>query len=654
MPRMGAIVGEWLAGAIEKHEGTYLATRIFHVNFVSLFPSRSVLVLGKQPDSNEPYGVSLPIDLRSLFAAYGRCFPILGIAFALPLSLIAPTARAPALAAVAGCIAVLVAAYRIGRVSEEGRAQRRIYASMLGHPVDAAHLARADVQLSARLFRELVARATALDASTYRSKHDPQRDWAALVLDPLVRDPGVLAAAFTFVRAVSVSSDRRSRKELEHLHQSLWAKIETLLPFEPSTSWVTAESTAEASATATDARPADFDAGATERGFTREDGFDVTFDPLVYRVPPMCASCLAPTDRTLREQKRSVAIDVPYCGPCYAHALTGWSKRGQPLQGVAAFGTSVFVVVSFVRGLPMAGAIAITALLSLAATYAIIRLFPTSKRVAPATATTEGARIVDVSAGKVTLFCTSAEWARRLSEEFSGKLRKKRRENRTLLRVLPLAILFAPALSLGAWLLANPTLHIDNAHAAPLQIWIDGKRSVVAPPSGEGIGTALRLPRGPHVLGWSSVTASAPEHTTQANLEISGDHLYAPGSLACYYRDVTLYGKVETPHFHDGPVLPLADFYTFDRADHWFEDNPKTMEVSKGASGGEKVAIKRWSSCSNVVSPPCPEGEKERYWQCMDRAWTLPDAKTAADACADKTTAACNPKDEDGDERGSD
>ena len=186
-------------------------------------------------------------------------------------------------------------------------------------------------------------------------------------------------------------------------------------------------------------------------------------------------------------------------------------------------------------------------------------------------------------------------------------------------------------------------MRIDNATAEPLQIWIDGKRSFVASSSLAGAPSTLRLSHGSHVLGWSKVGASAPERTTQAQIDPLGDHLYAPGPAACYFQEVSVYGVPRSSRFTDGPLLPVREFYTFTHMDNWFENNPAKVEVKSGDGGVEKVAVRRAEICAEMTSPPCPAGVRDRYWQCMSAIWQRADGQVQADACAARAAAECFP-----------
>ena len=179
---MAGVVGIWLAGSIEKHQGTYLATRMAHINFLSIFPQYSVLVVERGSEGRLAY--SLPIDWRSAFAAYGRGWPIVGVIAGLALG---ATGQPLGYALAVLAVAILVAAHRIGRITAAQGEQRALYASVLGYPVDPLHVGRARNDIRQGVFEELVARAKKLDPSTYRVGHDPRTEWGEFALDPMMR-----------------------------------------------------------------------------------------------------------------------------------------------------------------------------------------------------------------------------------------------------------------------------------------------------------------------------------------------------------------------------------------------------------------------------------------------------------------------------------
>jgi hypothetical protein len=267
------------------------------------------------------------------------------------------------------------------------------------------------------------------------------------------------------------------------------------------------------------------------------------------------------------------------------------------------------------------------------------------KRV-QSTASIDGARLVRVRGREATLFCTHETWARSLAEAHGAKIIARTRPNRATPKLVPLAIPFSAAAAVGVWFFANPVVRIDDGFDESVQIWVDGRRAVIATPSGPGASTTqLRLSHGEHAMAWSPVGASAPVETTKVQIEAGHDPLYVPARVNCYYRELEVYGK--TSQQPTSTPLDVSDFYDFRSVDNWFAPNPSSVTLEKGESA-TKIAIQRSKWCLYFHSPPCPDGERERYWRCMSAHWT--DAEGGW-RCARDSSLACGfepPKDPSG------
>jgi hypothetical protein len=136
---------------------------------------------------------------------------------------------------------------------------------------------------------------------------------------------------------------------------------------------------------------------------------------------------------------------------------------------------------------------------------------------------------------------------------------------------------------------ARPSVYVDNAKKAPVQIWIDGKKSIVAEPTqGAAARPTIDVGYGNHKFGWSAVDATAPTGEVEGAVKWWGYHLYSPGGAGCYRIDVSLYGDATSSDIHDGS-LPRSDFYTLPHVDNWFHENERT--VSTKSSGARRVAL---------------------------------------------------------------
>jgi hypothetical protein len=185
----------------------------------------------------------------------------------------------------------------------------------------------------------------------------------------------------------------------------------------------------------------------------------------------------------------------------------------------------------------------------------------------------------------------------------------------------------------------RPSVHIDNAGKAPVQIWIDGHPSIVAQPqTGQGPRPTVTLPMGQHTFGWSPVGASAPVETTPARkVAWMGDHLYNPGKTACYDVDLSVYGSASAKGKQQG-LQPIDDFYTFDRVDNWFKENPYT--VSTKGSGTTRVAILPLEVCASLAGQGCPLSIRTDMVDCLRKTeGTI--ARVGAKACIEKAVQQC-------------
>jgi hypothetical protein len=656
------IWGERTYGRIEEFEGTCVATRMGHLYFVPIGPHRGQLVFKDAQGRERAF--TTRIDRRSLLVVYARWWsPIAAIVALVAVAKVAPGALPVAfLAALVAVIAVQIAMSRVGRLSEEEKAHRRVYRDLTGLPFDAGLLATCDPNVRARVHAGLSARARTLDASAYRRVHDPEAAWAEIALEPMVRDAAYLCGAFTLARIDRALTSGADRARLDRVHDEIWKKLAPILAAAPVdwSAWHEASTKArgEAKAAAEDrgegeaaagpkpasttvanaAPPLISDLGAMRAGATFERGWNVTVKTNAYRPSTRCAACDAEAPRSYRTGKGRVAIDVPYCDACAAQAHYGWSRKPfREVQGALLFGGAMYGVLAALPFVPLAAAVVVSSLAALAGAIGWMKLFPIRTRAA-SSATIDGARVVSSSGDTATLFCTHEAWARALAEQHGTTPVARTRPHRAFWHQLGVAPLGAPIAAFFVWGAANPDVHVDNGFREPVQIWVDGHASIVVPPTVRSVAAVVPIHFGDHVLGWSAVGASAPMRTLHVHIDLLGRHLYVPDARLCHLLEVTLYGSQTSMPVKPGP-LPVQEFHTLPRIDTWFGDNPKSIESKKG--GESRVALQRWEGCEVLTTPPCPEGERARYWSCVAAGWLGADPQRRAAACEDETARLC-------------
>jgi hypothetical protein len=649
------IFGRRLTGKVERHEKSYVATMMGHFNFLPLVPHEGFVVYRHANGNDESFRI--PRDRRSLVAAYvrGWSFVVLMAPFVLvgviphalwPLSLVV---------AFAAFVAILVWSFLGGRLTPIEREQRRFHALVTGLPVDPRHLVHAGPMLPATVHETLTILGKKTDVGTYRTRHDPANDWAGIALEPTMQTAAYLVGALTLARLELGLADGERRVHLDATHDAIWRKLQTLAKVPADVDWTPwknastepplGETDAQAEARLAAAaipppQPWVYQA-PTARGRSFEQGWDVEVDRRAYVPPSACASCRRPAERMVARRKRGVKLDVPYCTLCGQQATAGWNNtRGRQLQFIVLFGASIFGAVGLVPGLPLVVACALAVGVAVAGTVGFLVLVPVQKFPAPASATIDGARLVKVAGDRATLFCTNEAWAADLAAAHGSVPARKTRPNHSVFVIPRYAVFAAPVVAVFAWLGANPEVHVDNGFHEPLQLWVDGRPSIVVPASTKKDGAepaTVRVSYGQHVLGWSRLGATAPEHTTRARIEFDGNHLYVPGALLCHFNEVMLYGDQVSLPVAAGPV-PIAEFQTFKRVDAWFHDLPAQIETKSG--GEARVAVKRWEACEYITSPPCPAGERARYWDCVRKIWESDDPKQV-ERCEQITAAAC-------------
>lgn len=192
----------------------------------------------------------------------------------------------------------------------------------------------------------------------------------------------------------------------------------------------------------------------------------------------------------------------------------------------------------------------------------------------------------------------------------------RRRAHGTAAAAAMAALALAPWVTVPSWVVAHPVLHVDNAIATTIDVWIDGRRRLtVGPAGGEREPPFVRIPLGWHRIGWSAAGASAPVHEAYFEITPFAEHLYTPGGAGCYWIAVTAYGGASTHGWAHGPQ-PLAEYHRLDRVDVWFGPTPESVHQPPLASGAVRVAVQRWAACMDLFGRCDPDARRE-FVDCM-------------------------------------
>lgn len=333
-------------------------------------------------------------------------------------------------------------------------------------------------------------------------------------------------------------------------------------------------------------------------------GCDVVLDSQAYLVPQCCASCGAAQQTSLQTLKskglgtRKQTFSIPYCNAC-AGRVKEWSRRQWRL-GLATLGLAL-ALAALGLALPQWPLLAlIGAPTLLCAAFAVVGMIVRAPKAPPkpATARGEAVRLVAFGPHRYVLFCVNADWGRAFARANGVAAEAKQRVQRFAVSSLVIALVATPLASLVVWTVAHPRIVIDNAGTGPLQIWLDGQPvQTVLPGENQNRLNSVFVTFGTHRLGYSNVGATAPVSTIEARVPLAGgEHVYNPGKTACYELRVDRYGSAKTDDVPSGPQA-RHEFYTFERVDNWFRDNPSEMSVSFFSRGGYQIALQRAPSC---------------------------------------------------------
>jgi hypothetical protein len=192
-----------------------------------------------------------------------------------------------------------------------------------------------------------------------------------------------------------------------------------------------------------------------------------------------------------------------------------------------------------------------------------------------------------------------------------------RKRDRVALSLLLAGVTLAPLIAIGVHARVHRVVHVDNALGMPVQIWLDGKPlAIISPTPVLGEPQRVRIPYGRHRLGWTEVGAPFARHEIDADLMLFGEHLYAPGRAACYWIEVTAYGKSSTHDLEHGPQ-PVRELHHFDRVDVWFGSTPKKVSAPLGIGGDTRIAVQRYALCMELAAAGCSAEARDEFIECQ-------------------------------------
>jgi hypothetical protein len=375
------------------------------------------------------------------------------------------------------------------------------------------------------------------------------------------------------------------------------------------------------------------------------EGRDVTLNSASFRMPSTCASCGAPQETTRTASKMNSygnrrvtrSFQIPYCNACSARAAK-FALKGVLFAFIALGIAALLALLPIaVTAIPMV--VAITLALAVALAFGVVAMTALAPKppTPPATAAGPAVRLVHFSGTQSTLHCTNPAWGEELARMNGAETVPKKRRAAFGVGALITGLIVAPLGALGAWALAHPSVYVDNASSEAIQLWIDGAPAdiVAANPQG-AIPPSVDVSYGPHAFGYSKTGAARPDVTVNADVTMNDAHLYNPAKTACYWLHASSYGSGTVAGISQGPQ-PIQEFYSFDKVDTWFGDNPQSITVQNGETGGTRVALQRAQGCMALVRASCPLAAREQFIECERAAHD----DASFDACSPKALSTC-------------
>ncbi len=372
------------------------------------------------------------------------------------------------------------------------------------------------------------------------------------------------------------------------------------------------------------------------------EGRVVTLNASSYNTPPYCCSCGAPKQteiETSRSQKRgnvttTLKMSFPYCGPCAERARAYKAKLIIAVAVAVAIAILVTLLVLAIPALPLAVGIVLGLLAGVGGSVgAAIGLRPPIPLL-PATSRGEAARILGFDGIERTkVHVTHGHWGDELARANNAISQPSSKGDNFLIAPILAGAILAPIGAIGASVAAHPTVHVDNASTDAVDVFIDGKKALSVGPDAN---KSFDLGYGKHTFGWAKAGGVAASATVDAEVKIGEAHLYNPGKNACYWLVADLYGSASVAGITQG-AQPIQDFYRFSKVDTWFGDNPQSISLGKGQSGGTRVALQRSKSCMQLVVKGCSVEGRTALVNCQRAAKVDADF----DKCIEVGEAAC-------------
>lgn len=238
---MVIVYGSRFYGKVGACGTSYLATQFAHIYYIPLVPIGTHLVLEQNGDGSFR-GIKAPFSFKSMMAAYLRVWGPLAIIIAIISSIGAvEEASDDALGMIivgllSGivCLGLLVGTILgyavVGKLSQEEKQKRSVYAMHVGYFVDPADMGDARQAFRDGLLATIAERAKGMAAMGYRMSADPMQAWPHVALDPTHNDDQLITAAFTLSRIDASLAQGPHQAQLEQIHHQLWQRIQRANP----------------------------------------------------------------------------------------------------------------------------------------------------------------------------------------------------------------------------------------------------------------------------------------------------------------------------------------------------------------------------------------------------------------------------------------
>jgi hypothetical protein len=203
----------------------------------------------------------------------------------------------------------------------------------------------------------------------------------------------------------------------------------------------------------------------------RTTGWEVDISSEQYRCPPLCASCLGPSQASVEigsaratgaRERQYIRLLMPYCHACAARVRWG-GRMMMLLFSVVTLAALVLpvLVLAFSGGGPgmKAAGAAVAVVVGIIAALVLTPWQPPL----PATARREAVWISRYDHKGIGLFCTNRAWA----EKVAAANRSSVRETSTLRMMGPVAMTWTAVVAVGAVLAVGDVAGKGAAHPGP-------------------------------------------------------------------------------------------------------------------------------------------------------------------------------------------